>query len=302
MENNKANLFIVGAMKAGTTSFSNAIAQHPGIYLSPIKEPNFFINELPKKIYTPSKYFSLKKYFERDFPNPLHIAHIESESQYNTLFSATKANYKYFADGSTSYLHAPETAEKIYKYNPGSKIIILLRNGLKRAFSHYKMDVGHGRTTKSFEAVLKEDWVAYQKGVLNNWSCLGMSLYAENVCRYKFFFKENVLIILLEDLIRNEEEVMKNVYSFLELDYAPIKLTRLNESFSIRFAKPLSWLYKIGVKDLFSYMLPVRIRHAAFNLLKRQSSSGEEISAEFKNELLSLFQRDIDKMKAECWI
>src|SRR5436853_5081581 len=108
----KANLFIVGAMKAGTTSFSNTIAQHPDIYFSPIKEPNFFVNEIPKKIYTPSKYFSLEKYFEKEFPKPLHIAHLQDIFQYDRLFSVSQSSYKYFADGSTSYLHAHESAEK----------------------------------------------------------------------------------------------------------------------------------------------------------------------------------------------
>ncbi len=213
-----------------------------------------------------------------------------------------RANYKYFADGSTSYLHAPESAEKIYNYNPASKIIILLRDGLKRAFSHYKMDVGHGRITKPFETALKQDWDNYKQGTLSNWSYVGMSLYAENVCRYKKLFKENVLIINFEDLVSNREKVLKNVFTFLELDYIPINLIHANESFNIRFAKPLSWLYKTGIKDLFSYILPVKVRHAAFNLLKRKPSSADDIPAGFKKELLDLFRQDIHKIKAECWM
>ena len=36
------NLFLVGAAKAGTTSLYDALARHPAIYMSPMKEPHFF--------------------------------------------------------------------------------------------------------------------------------------------------------------------------------------------------------------------------------------------------------------------
>ncbi len=299
MENykRKANLFIVGAMKAGTTSFTNTLAQHPHIYFSPIKEPNFFVNELPEKIYTPSIFFSVEKYFKKDFPKPLHIAHVKEELQYETLFSNAMAHHKYLSEGSTTYLHAPESAEKIYAYNPHAKIIILIRNGLNRALSHYKMDKGLGRTAKTFKEVLTEDMMTYQNKTLSNWSYLGMSLYAENIYRYKSIFKENVLVIHFEDLVTKEEEISKKIFSFLELDYMAIKLIHTNESFHIRFSKPLNWLYKTGIKDLFSYMLPLRIRHKAFDLLKTKSSSNVQLTDSFKRELQYLFEEDILKIK-----
>src|SRR5487761_1072864 len=38
--------FLVGAPKAGTTSLYHYLGQHPEIYLSPIKEPNYFASEV----------------------------------------------------------------------------------------------------------------------------------------------------------------------------------------------------------------------------------------------------------------
>ena len=66
---NKANLFIVGAMKAGTTSFNELLTNHPEIYFSPIKEPNYFINDQPKSIYEPSRFFNIDSYFKNQFPS-----------------------------------------------------------------------------------------------------------------------------------------------------------------------------------------------------------------------------------------
>ena len=297
---NKVNLFIVGAMKAGTTSFNAMLTQHSKIYFSPIKEPNFFVNAIPKHIYSPSKFFSINSYFEKQFPKPLHIANIQNEILYSKLFSIASANHKYLAEGSTTYLHAHESCEKIYTYNPDAKIIILVRNGLKRAFSSYRMDVGLGRAASSFENELKKDWIAYQNGTLSNWSYLGMSLYAENVLRYQRLFKNNVLVISFEELISKEEESLKKVFSFLELDYLPVKLSRTNESSNIRFSKGLSWFYKTGIKDVFSYILPVKMRHAAFNLLKRESSQAIDLSPDFNDMLIRLFQDDVSKIKHGC--
>ena len=40
------NFFIVGAPKAGTTSLYHYLDQHPDIYMSPVKEPNYFAAEI----------------------------------------------------------------------------------------------------------------------------------------------------------------------------------------------------------------------------------------------------------------
>src|SRR4051812_12329998 len=40
------NFFVVGAGKAGTTSLHRYLAQHPQIYMSPVKEPCYFASEI----------------------------------------------------------------------------------------------------------------------------------------------------------------------------------------------------------------------------------------------------------------
>lgn len=153
MENRKANLFIVGAMKAGTTSFMELLSNHSQVYASPLKEPHYFIKSLPDNLYEPSLFFSLEGYFSENFPEPLHIAKVETAGQYQQLFSLAEEQ-KYRVEGSTTYLNAEESAGLIHAYNPDAKIIILLRDPLERAFSHYKMNLGKGREKRSFETVL----------------------------------------------------------------------------------------------------------------------------------------------------
>lgn len=143
MDVQKANLFVVGAMKAGTTSFTNLLSKHEQIYCPPVKEPHFFVEALPRSLYESSRFFNLNSYLENDFPKPLHITKIETLAQYRQLFTLAAAE-AYRVDASTAYLHAEESAQRIHAYNPEAKIIILLRDPLQRAFSHYKMDLEKG--------------------------------------------------------------------------------------------------------------------------------------------------------------
>lgn len=301
-QNKKANLFIVGAMKAGTTSFNTMLAKHPACYFSPIKEPNFFVKKLPKTIYTSSAYFNIENYFKKKFPQPLHIAHIKKEEHYDRLFSAAVAEHQYRAEGSTAYLHARESAALIYAYNPDAKIIIILRNGMKRAFSHYKMDVGLGRTTATFNQVMQKDLEDYKRECLSEWSYLGMSLYKKNVQRYKCLFGENVLVVSFEELVKNKNRILKRLFSFLEIEEIPLDLDRTNESTNIRFKSALFILKQTGLKDLISWVLPVKLRHGAFHLLKKKNPLKMELPPALKNELEHIFEEDSALIKDQTEI
>ena len=44
----KPNFLVVGAQKSGTTSLYSYLKQHPQIYMSPLKEPHFFVSHVLK--------------------------------------------------------------------------------------------------------------------------------------------------------------------------------------------------------------------------------------------------------------
>lgn len=220
MEAKKANLFIVGAMKAGTTSFIDLLSKHSAIFVSPIKEPHYFVDPLPKQFLDTSKFFSLENYFKNQYPVLRHSVQVSKEEHYQQLFSHATAE-QYRAEASTSYLHAPEAASRIYNYNPKAKIIILTRNPLKRAFSHYNMDLGVVRERKSFAAVMARDLNLYKKGTLPWYSYLNMSCYNEPIRHYHNIF-ESVLVLSLEDLVANTEREMGKVANFLDIGRAHV--------------------------------------------------------------------------------
>ncbi len=294
MENRKANLFVVGAMKAGTTSFIEMLGQHPEIYVSPIKEPHFFLEQLPKKIYNPSRFFNLETYFEKEFPAPLHIANVSKEEHYQKLFSLAKSGHTYLAEASTGYLHDPNAAENIYRYNPDAKIIILLRDPLQRAYSHYKMDLGLGRTNKSFSMEIEKELTNRDNSKFDIWGYVNMSLYYDNIKRYKNFFGNNVFVFTLSEFEKKPQELSRQLLIFLDAAPFHFSLEKNNASKSLRFQKLLYLVHRSGIKSLMSHFLPKKFRHKLFNMLAKKETLPLKLDAKVEERLNVLFNRDQD--------
>src|SRR3989304_10189805 len=112
------NLFIVGAPKSGTTSLHAYLDKIDDIFMSPIKEPN---------------YFSAQTVSIKHPVNP-----IRDKKKYLKLFQKGIHN-KYIGEASPSYLADSEASKLIHQVSPNAKIIISLRDPIDRVFSHYLM-------------------------------------------------------------------------------------------------------------------------------------------------------------------
>ena len=291
MNHKKVNLFVVGAMKAGTTSLIEILSNHSEIYVPPIKEPHFFVDPLPKSLYEPSRFFNLDKYFKEEFPKPIHISKIEDISQYKKLYSLS-ANEKYCVDASTAYLHAPGVAQKIYSYNEDAKIIILLRDPLKRAFSHYKMDIGLGRVNASFNQLMEKEIQEYNNGSLQWSSHIGMSLYKSAVENYTSLFK-NVLVLRIEDLASRENEELSKISSFLGIkDFETSTILHKNVAREPKFKKLFYFLKQMGIKDYFSKYLSSNFRHWLFKKTTKDSTFKMEITPKNLEKLNAIFIKE----------
>lgn len=287
-EDKKVDIFIVGAMKAGTTSFAALLSQHPMIFMSPIKEPHHFVDPLPKAFLETSRFFSLENYFENSYPEPLHNVQVSNEADYKKLFSAASKN-QYWAEASTAYLHAPEAAHRIFKYNPNAKIIILTRNPLERAFSHYKMDMGLGRIKDSFSYYMEREIEFYKNGTFPWYSYINMSCYNKPINIYRESF-ENVLVIALEDLITNTETELAKVSAFLNIaSFEYPHLEKINSGSILKIPFLFYYLKRMGVMDVFSKIIPSKIKMLLFKTLSNSTRKLPPLSKELQRELYSIF-------------
>ena len=102
-QSRKPNLFIVGAMKCGTTAWYEYLRSHPHIFMSVPKEPTFFALDVP------------------------NWRKIRSEEEYRKLY-AHSGTAKVVGEASTTYLVSATAANAIRASNPEAKILIFLRD------------------------------------------------------------------------------------------------------------------------------------------------------------------------------
>jgi Sulfotransferase domain len=194
------NLFIVGAAKAGTTSLYHYLSQHPEIYMSPIKEPHFF---------------------SRIRPDRKHVALsgtqvIANERSYLRLFQQWQ-HEPLAGEASPSYLWEPMAASRIKQVSPNAKIIILLREPVSRAYSHYLNDVRAGLEKRSFLEAIEADLAATKVGWGVSPLYVALGLYGEQVKRYLDRFTQ-VKIIFFENLILYPQETLRQIFRFLQVE------------------------------------------------------------------------------------
>ncbi|MDC7995360.1 sulfotransferase family protein [Altibacter sp. HG106] len=291
MSTKKANLFLIGAMKAGTTGLMDLLGRQEAIYASPIKEPHYFATSLPKHLYDPSRFFSEAKYFEEQFPKPHHIANVQDRSQYEQLFSLA-GKERYLLEGSTMYLHAPGVAERIFEYNSDAKIIVVTREPLSRAFSQYRMLVGLSQELRSFQSVMEAEIERYHNGSLPWHSCLNMSFYERPINTFKKYFKD-VCVISFEDFIADKEQVAQELSTFLEipLDFS-VEGVAENSTRTPKAKGLLFVLKRIGLKDFFSFLFPSTFKHWLYRRLSSGKRPEMGLSDATKAKLNQIFEKE----------
>ncbi len=294
------NFFIVGAARCGTTSLYNYLKQHPQIYMSPIKEPHFFSTdfEIEKMdpVYLKNKIIDFEKYFSKKPLEERHIAHIKEERYYYKLFEDVK-NEIAVGEASTGYLYSKVAAKNIRDKIPNAKIIIILRNPIERAYSHYLMDLNKGIISGEF---LKEVIRDYEKPI-KGWGIthlyIDLGLYYEQVKRYLDIFPvEQVKIILFEDLKNNFQKVFSEICNFLEVKVINLDThKKYNVSIFPKYPKLNKILKRFYLAGIFSKILPYSFKVQVKNVLYNRKISSLKINE--KKFLLDIFYEDIKKLE-----
>ena len=212
---NTPNFFIVGAAKSGTTSLYNYLKQHEDVFMSPIKEPQYFGDDIHGESFGK---FDALSYFKTSPLPEMHIANVNNWEDYQKLFAEGQER-KAIGEASTAYLFSKSAAREIKSKIPQAKIIIILRNPIERAYSHYLMNIQGGISKQSFIDAINEDYEKKEKGwgVSNLYIEIGQ--YFQQIQRYFHEFpKDQIKILLFEDLINDQATLMEDIYSFLEID------------------------------------------------------------------------------------
>jgi hypothetical protein len=125
--------------------------------------------------------------------------------------------------GQTSplYIYEPKTASRIAQLLPRVKLIFILRNPVDRAYSHYWHEVKKGHETLSFEEALEQERFRIGQGFhqRRHFSYVDRGRYARQLERYlRYFPREQLLVLLMEDMGRDPIAVIDRCCDFLEIE------------------------------------------------------------------------------------
>ena len=219
------NFFIVGAPKAGTTSLYHYLDQHPDVYMSPVKEPNYFAEEIRLgnvsaqwQDWAHREYNSLQLYLRGPMQEKRFGGIVASWSDYLKLFANVNGE-KAIGEASVCYLWSKTAARSIASTTPNAKIVMVLRNPVDRAFSQYKQALASGLIAKSFREQVRNSLKnqSDQFELLNPF--LEFGLYYDQVKRYtEQFSEENLRIYLYEEFKQAPTQITSDIFSFLTVD------------------------------------------------------------------------------------
>ena len=181
--------------------------------------------------------------------------------------------------------------KKFIEFNPESRILIILRNPIERAYSHYLMAQQMGFEASGFLSALKRDMRKKNKawGVSELYYELGE--YSAQIKRYQVLFPKGQLkVVLFEDWIQQPKETQESICKFLNVSiFAALKNDVQNKSVSPKNPKMHRFLTQSGLKDLAKKVLPKNF----FNKLKGGQYKGDiEVLAPDERKYLTNLYRD----------
>lgn len=198
------DFYVIGAAKCGTSTLAAHLAAHPGIFMSPIKEPEFF---------------AVDEVFAKGF------------EWYGELFRRASPEQK-CGEASTAYTRAPQfphAAKRIAAATPDAKLIYLMRHPVDRAYSHYV----HRLTKELFPR--RPIRRTFEQHVVLDPMCLDGSRYMDQIQRYLDHFpKESLLCLFTESLRSDPQATVNRALGFLGLDPMTLKDASLQRNETAR--------------------------------------------------------------------
>ncbi len=183
------NFLIIGSQKAGTTSLYRILKQHPQIFMADKKEINFFFKD--------DEYARGSQAYSKHFTD--------------------SANQLARGEASPGYICHPDAPARIHALLPDVKLILTVRDPIKRAISQYWDNRRHLNESHTFaqaiDLYLSDE---YHPDTIGYFSRGVYMRYIHNYLEY--FPRENLLVLPFEEMIAGSENFYKRIFAFLGVD------------------------------------------------------------------------------------
>lgn len=189
----KVDFVIAGTQKGGTTALDAYLRMHPDLCLAQRKEVHFFDTE---------------HYFQQKI----------DYSAYHLWFNPV-STYQLLGEATPIYMYWHSCPERMWEYHPKIKIIMILRNPIERAYSHWNMMRDLGRESLSFWDAIQIEPQRQQKALpfqLRDFSYVNRGLYVEQLQRiWRYFPKNQMFVTKTENLKQFPLETLNHICRFL---------------------------------------------------------------------------------------
>jgi hypothetical protein len=201
------NFFVIGVPKAGTTALHVALAQHPRLYMSEVKEPKFFLCDGPPP--TRGGPGDAKSFRER----------IWRRDEYEALFARAPEG-ALCGESTPFYLYDPDAQRRLHEAVPDARLIAVLRDPIDRAHSNWTHLWSAGLEPEGdFVTACRLERRRAEAGWAQFWRYLDLGRYGEQLQRlYTRFGRGQVLLLRYRQLRDEPVPTLDRICRFLGVE------------------------------------------------------------------------------------
>jgi Sulfotransferase family len=198
------DFFVAGVPKAGTTALHAALARHPELYMSAVKEPKYFLTDGPPPAHGgPGDAKTLRE-------------NVWRRSDYEALFESAPAG-ALRGESTPFYLYSQAAQQRIKAVIPRARMILVLRDPVERAHSNWAhlWSAGLDPIDDFVRACEAEDQ-RVAAGWADFWHYRRLGLYGQQIQHlYSVFPAEQVLLFRYRDLVGDPAGMLNRICAFL---------------------------------------------------------------------------------------
>lgn len=283
------NFLIIGAAKSGTTSLYYYLKQHPQVYMSPLKETNFFALEGQKLEYCVSG------------TQEVFLDSITSVEDYTAQFQGVLTETA-IGEASPLYLYSSTAAERVKHYLPNANLIVVLRNPVERAYSNFLHLVRDDlEPLDNFALALQQEEIRVRDNWWWGWHYVNVGFYYAQLKRYLDRFEcHQIKIYLYEDLQADLKSTLSSIFQFLCIDatFVPDTSIRYNATGMPKSKALHTFLMRPNpVKSVLKPLLPANIRQRitvnTINRVSQKNLHKPQLPSDLRRQLIQVYEQDI---------
>ena len=209
------DFIIIGTVRSGSTSLYYNICEHPSVLSADYDEIGFFDSNFHLGI----------EWYRSMFPTKKEIEQVKK-----------KTDFAITGEDTPFYFWKKEAAERIYEMNHNLKILSIFRNPVDRAYSNYNISIIAGTEKLTFEDAIDEEINflskhSFRESADRRRSYLAKGLYQNQInIWFDIFSKKQIHLLSTEDMHKNPENTLINVFKFLEIPEYKIKKPQKQKS------------------------------------------------------------------------